>query len=104
MRLIESKNHNWESSPTVYDLVLFARFVKRFKWIFILLIAGTMAVSFYYYHTHTYYTSRITFLVNSSNVAEILWDRSAEAPIDVMNDDRGYNRINQIIYSSQMLD
>lgn len=63
-----------------------------------------LAGSFYTYHTHSYYTSHITFLVNSTNIAEVLWDRNNDGPMDEFNDDRGFNRINQIIYSSQMMD
>jgi len=85
-------------------MVALKRYVSRHKWIYILATITLLAGTFYEYHTHTYYTSNISFLVNSSNVAEVLWDRSSDAPIDVLNDDRGYNRINQIIYSSQMMD
>jgi hypothetical protein len=98
------KQHSWETSTTVDDFILLWRYISRKKWIFTCICVCTLAISFYAYHTHTYYTSRITFLVNSSNVAEVLWDRSTDGPIDVVNDDRGYNRINQIIYSSQMMD
>jgi len=88
----------------VYDLVALARYIKRYKWIFSLTCVFVLAAIFYFYHIHTYYTSRITFLVNSSNIAETLWDRSTDASIDIVNDDRGFNRINQIVYSSQMID
>ena len=97
------KYQHWETSPTVNELVSLTRFTSRYKWIFILLCVVVFSVSFYVYHTHTYYSSRVTFLVNSSSMAEILWDRSNDGPVEMVNDDRGYNRINQIIYSSQMI-
>src|SRR5689334_14663738 len=99
-----TKHSAWERSSSVQDLVSLSVFVRRYKWIFIFSCLLFFTVSFYAYHTHTYYTSKITFLVNSTNVAEVLWDRTSDAPIDVLNDDRGYNRINQILYSSQMMD
>ncbi len=98
------KHHKWESSSAVHDLVSLAGFVIRYRWIYLMVCAFVLAVSFYFYHTQTYYTSRITFLVNSSNVAEVLWDRNSDGPVDVINDDRGFNRITQIMYSSQMMD
>jgi hypothetical protein len=34
----------------------------------------------------------------------MLWTNGSDGPIEVVNDERGFNRINQIIYSSQMID
>jgi len=102
---LENKpRHSWESSNTVYDLVSLAAYVRKHRWLYIGIVVLIFASSVYFYHTRTYYNSRITFLVNSSNVAEVLWDRSSDGPIDVVSDDRGFNRINQIVYSSQMMD
>ena len=98
------KHHHWETSSSVNDLISLAGFISRYRWTFLLICTGVLASCFYFYHTRTYYTSRITFLVNSSNVAEVLWDRSPDGSIDVVNDDRGFNRINQIVFSSQMID
>ncbi len=98
------KHHSWESSSSVSDLVSLARYISQYWLIFFSVCSFILAGSLYFYHTHSYYTSRITFLVNAGNVAEVLWDRSNDGPIDVVNDDRGYNRINQILYSSQMMD
>ena len=94
----------WDVSPTIQDLVSLTAFIRKYLWIYLIVCFSILAVSFYQYHIHTYYTSRISFLVNSSNVAEVLWDRTTDGQIDVINDDRGYNRINQIIYSTQMMD
>ncbi|MCX6274436.1 MAG: hypothetical protein NTV09_04450 [Bacteroidetes bacterium] len=98
------KHHSWESSSSVHDLVSLARYIKKYRLIFFSASFLVLAGSFYTYHTHSYYTSRITFLVNSTNIAEVLWDRNNDGPMDEFNDDRGFNRINQIIYSSQMMD
>ena len=98
------KHHSWESSSSVHDLVSLARYIAKYRLIFISTCILVLAGIFYQYHTHTYYTSRITFLVNSTNVAEVLWDRNNDMSMEGVNDDRGFNRINQIIYSSQMMD
>jgi hypothetical protein len=98
------KQDQWEANPSVRDLISLMQYLKKYKWLFLFSCACLLAFSLYAYHIHTYYSSRITFLVNSSNVAEVLWDKQNDGPIDVVNDDRGYNRINQIIYSSQMMD
>lgn len=100
----KQKHHSWESSSSVHDLISLARYIKKYRLIFISACFLVLAGGFYTYHTHTYYTSRITFLVNSTNIAEVLWDRNNDGPMDAVNDDRGFNRINQIIYSSQMMD
>jgi len=85
-------------------MVALSAYVSRYKLIFICVCGIFLAGSFYEYHTHTYYTSNISFLVNSSSVAEVLWDRSSDGPVDMVSDDKGFNRINQILYSSQMMD
>lgn len=99
-----NKNSSYLAGSTVQDLVSLAALIKKFRWLFLMICMGMLAGSFYFYHTHTYYTSSITFLVNNSNVAEVLWEHSGDGSVDVINDDRGFNRINQIIYSSQMID
>ena len=98
------KRHNWETSSTVNDLILLRQFIRRYILIFVSLCVILFFVSANTYQKNTEYVSRITFLVNSSNVAEVLWSDKPEGQIEVFNDDRGYNRINQIIYSSQMID
>src|SRR6187549_239193 len=98
------KRNPWETNKMVNDLILFRIFIKRNLLIYIGVCAIVFGVCAYYYQKHTLYESSITFLVNSTSLAEVLWDRNSDGPIEVVNDDRGYNRINQIIYSSQMID
>lgn len=85
-------------------MVSLVRYLKKYRLIYFAVCILVFAGSFYAYHTHSYYTSRITFLVNSTNIAEVLWNHNNDGPMDEFNDDRGFNRINQIIYSSQMMD
>ena len=98
------KRNYWETSREMNDLILLTAFIKKHVWVFTCICVILFGASAFFYQKHTAYTSRITFLVNSSNLAEVLWDRSADGPIEVVNDDRGYDRINQIMYSSQMID
>jgi len=94
----------WETSSSVYDLILLRLFIKKHLLIFSSACVFLFCVSAYYYQKHTEYVSRITFLVNSSNLAETLWTNATDGQIELVNDDRGFNRINQIIFSSQMID
>jgi len=98
------KRNSFETNPVVYDLIQLKLYVKRHLLAFSCICAFIFGVSTYFYQKHTVYISRINFLVNSSNVADVLWDRHADGPIEIVDDDRGYNRINQIIYSSKMID
>ena len=98
------KRNHWETSSAMFDLILVASFIKKRIFLFLGICAIVFISAAFFYQKHTAYISRITFLVNSSNLAEVLWDRNADGPIEVVNDDRGYNRINQIMYSSQMID
>src|SRR5690349_11869021 len=98
------KRHYWETSTTVNDLILLRQFIKGHLLIFVSTCVILFCVCGYIYQKNTEYVSRITFLVNSSNLAEVLWTNTPEGQIEVVNDDRGFNRINQIIYSSQMID
>jgi hypothetical protein len=104
MTLQTPKRNPLETNPLVNDLIRLKSFVRQHLLIFVFICATVFGICAYFYQKHTVYVSSITFLVNSSNVADVLWDRSADGPIEVVNDDRGYNRINQIIYSSQMID
>lgn len=94
----------WETSTSVYDLIQLRVFIKKHLLIFSTACVLLFSVTAYYYQKHTEYVSRITFLVNSSNLAEMLWTNATDGQIEVVNDDRGFNRINQIIFSSQMID
>ena len=96
--------HYWETSHMMNDFILLLAFIKKRFLLFSGICVLVFAISAFFYQKHTAYVSRITFLVNSSNLAEVLWDHTADGPIEVVNDDRGYNRINQIMYSSQMID
>ena len=98
------KRNSWETSHEIHDLILLTAYIKKYVWVFICICIILFSTGAYFYQKHTVYTSRITFLVNSSNLAEVLWSRTPEGPIEVGDDDRGYNRINQIMYSSQMID
>src|SRR6185436_21110609 len=98
------KRNSWETSSVMNDLILVTTFIKKRYLLFTGICLAVFFSTAFFYQKHTVYTSRITFLVNSSNLAEVLWDRSSDGPIEVVNDDRGYNRINQIMYSSQMID
>jgi len=88
----------------MHDLILLRVFIKKFKWFYFAACIGLFSACAYYYQKHTVYVSNITFLVNSSNLAEVLWTNSTEGQFEAPNDDRGYNRICQIIYSSRMID
>ena len=99
-----TKRNYWETSSLVNDLIDLKLFIRKNIIVFLLICAMIFGASVYYYQKNTEYESRITFLVNSSNMAEMLWNHGADGPMEVINDDRGYNRINQIIYSSQMID
>jgi hypothetical protein len=98
------KRNSWETSPVMNDLIQLRVFIRKNLLVFTCCCALIFGVTAFLYQKHTVYVSSITFLVNSSSLAEVLWDRGAEGPIEVVNDDKGYNRINQIIYSSQMID
>ncbi len=104
MTLENQHNPDWETNKTTQDLVLLAAYILKCRWIVLFLFLVISGSSIYYYHAHTYYQSEISFLVNSNNVTEVLWDRSNDGPIDVYNDDRGFQRVNQIVYSTQMID
>jgi hypothetical protein len=98
------KRNSWETSPVMIDLIELRTFIRKNLLVLFLCCALIFGASAFYYQKHTEYVSSISFLVNSSSLAEVLWDRGADGPVEVVNDDRGYNRINQIIYSSQMID
>jgi hypothetical protein len=104
MTMETTRRKYWETSSSMNDVVRTIAFIKKRFLLFIGICALLFTICAYFYQKHTEYVSRITFLVNSSNLAEVLWDHNSDGPIEVVNDDRGFNRINQIMYSSQMID
>lgn len=95
---------HYQYNSSVQDAVVLFRRIRKRWWAFLILIAIFFLPISYFYHRHTYYIGRVTFLVNSSNLAEILWDKSKENVIEFNDDDKGNNRIGQIVYSNQMFD
>ena len=93
----------WRDSTTMNDLIALTRFIKKRWWIFLIVMVLFGWGLYHFYQKRTYYSSRITFLVNTSNTAELVWNRDNDN-VDFRSDDKGFERVSQIIYSSRMLE